>query len=178
MVESSIGISGVLYFFLVVSAVLCALQAIRAHRLLAAALWLAGVSVLISMILYLLGAPEVAVIELSVGAGLVTVLFVFAISIAGEVTQDLPSLIPRPLAYGLFILASLLLGWLAWPVSAIHLQSTKLSFAEVMWGQRLLDVWVQIAIIFAGVLAILGLLVEGRVPLRKSHQQPAQEMRK
>jgi len=52
--------------------------------LIASALWLAGVSALVSIMCYLLGAYAVAVIELSVGAGLVTVLFVFAISIAGE----------------------------------------------------------------------------------------------
>jgi uncharacterized MnhB-related membrane protein len=176
MVDSSFEISGVLYFLLVVSAVLCSLQAIRAHRLLPTTLWLAGVSVLTSMILFLLGAPEVAVIELSVGAGLVTVLFIFAISIAGEMTQDLPSLIPKPLAWGLFILAILLLGWLAWPVSNIHSPINEPSFTDVLWKKRALDVWVQIAIIFAGVLGILGLLAEGEVPLRKRCQQPPQEI--
>jgi len=39
-----------------------------------------------AVLIYLLGAPEVAVIELSVGSGLVTVLFVFAFSITGETT--------------------------------------------------------------------------------------------
>jgi len=55
----------------------CGVQAIRAKRLLAAALWLAGVSAAVATLMYSLGAYEVAVIELSVGAGLVTVLFVF-----------------------------------------------------------------------------------------------------
>jgi len=175
-VESSIEVPGVLYFIIVINAVLSALQAIRASRLLASAFWLAGVSVWTSMILYLLGAPEVAVIELSVGAGLVTVLFAFAISIAGEATLDLPSLIPKPLTWVLFILVLLLLGWLAWPVSGANPPLTEPAYADVLWGQRSLDMWMQIAIIFAGALGVLGLLAEGKSPIRKRPQQPDQEV--
>jgi uncharacterized MnhB-related membrane protein len=65
-------------------AVFCGLRAIHAQRLVAAALWLAAVSALNAVVLYEMGAREAAVIELSVGAGLVTVLFVFAIGIAGD----------------------------------------------------------------------------------------------
>ena len=74
-----------MFDLLIVAALLaCALQAVRGTRLLIAALWLAGASALTALMMFRLGAPEVAVIELSVGAGLVTVLFVFAINIAGE----------------------------------------------------------------------------------------------
>ena len=45
--------------------------AIRARRLLTSAIWLAGVSALISIVFYLFGARQIVVIELSVGAGLV-----------------------------------------------------------------------------------------------------------
>lgn len=71
-----------------------AAQALRARRLLYSALWLAGASALLATIFYQLGAPEVAVIELSVGAGLVTVLFVFAINVAGEEAYVGPPLVP------------------------------------------------------------------------------------
>ena len=69
---------------IIIGMLLCAVMAVRTQRLLVSALWLAGASALVSLWMYILGAPEVAVIELSVGAGLVTVLFVFAINIAGE----------------------------------------------------------------------------------------------
>ena len=162
---------------LVVGTMVCAFQAIRAHRLLTATLWLAGVSVLTSVILYLLSAPEVAVIELSVGAGLETVLFVFAISIAGKATQDLPSLIPKPLAWGLFLIIVGLLVWSTWPVNEAQQAVTEPSFREMLWTQRALDVWVQIAIIFAGVLGILGLLGEGEKSPRKPPPHPAPEVK-
>jgi NADH:ubiquinone oxidoreductase subunit 6 (subunit J) len=84
------------YALLVAVTLVFAIQAIRAKRLLHSALWLAGVSAFLAFIFYLLGAHQVAVIELSVGAGLVTVLFVFAISLAGEDLQTEGQFVPRP----------------------------------------------------------------------------------
>ena len=55
----------------------------------------ADVSASLAALLYALGAHEVAVIELSVGAGLVTVLFVFAINIAGEEPIEIKALVSR-----------------------------------------------------------------------------------
>ena len=94
----------------------CAVMSIRVQRLLVSALWLAATSALVAMLIYLLGAPEIAVIELSVGAGLVTVLFVFAINIAGEDSQVVKTMLPKPLAYGAVILAVIIAGWLTCPL--------------------------------------------------------------
>ena len=155
---------------LVTGAVLCAIQAVRAKRLLIAALWLAGVSALVSVILYALGAHEVAVIELSVGAGLVTVLFVFAIGVAGEEAMDARAVLPKPLAWGLIIVSVILLGWMILPSIGGSTPIVEPSFAAVLWQDRGLDVLVQIVLIFAGVLGVLGLLAEARVPVKR--QQP------
>ncbi len=150
------------YLILIVGSIACAVLAMRATRLLTAALWLAGVSVGTALILYLIGAREVAVIELSVGAGLVTILFVFAISIAGEDAMQSPSLIPHSLAALLMIAVLCLLGLLMLPgaekppVAAV----TETPFATTFWQDRALDVFGQLALIFAGVLAMLGLLAE------------------
>jgi NADH:ubiquinone oxidoreductase subunit 6 (subunit J) len=145
---------------LAIGILLCGIQAIRAEHLITAALWLAGVSASLSALLFVLGASQVAVMELSVGAGLVTVLFVFAISIAGELTRDLPSLIPKSLAWVLCLLVVALLGWLLSPLQGSLLPQVEPDFAVVLWQQRALDVWVQIALIFAGVLGVLGLLAD------------------
>ena len=72
------------YFLVVAALIYSAHKATRVKGLLNAALWLAGTSCLTSILVYILGSPGLAVIELSVGAGLVTVLFVFAISIIGD----------------------------------------------------------------------------------------------
>jgi uncharacterized MnhB-related membrane protein len=145
---------------LAIGILLCAIQAIRVQHLIASSLWLAGVSALLSVLLFLLGAPQVAVIELSVGAGLVTVLFVFAISIAGELTRDLPALIPKSLAWVLCLALVGLLGWLIRPLTTPIPPIEGADFATVLWQQRALDVWVQMVLMFAGVLGVLGLLAE------------------
>jgi NADH:ubiquinone oxidoreductase subunit 6 (subunit J) len=151
------------YLLLVVGSIICAVLAIRAAHLLISALWLAGVSVLVALTLYLIGAREVAVIELSVGAGLVTVLFVFAISIAGDDATQSRSLVPKPLVYLLVALALLLIALLTLLADKTPFSTAPAtSFVAVFWGERALDVLAQIALIFAGSLAVLGLLSEAK----------------
>ncbi len=149
-----------LNLLLLIAAVLCALQAIRARQMLPAALWLTCNSALIAGMLYLLGAHEVAVIELSVGAGLVTVLFVFGIAIAGEEIQEKGSLVPWALAGGLALAAVGLVGWFILPTQGANTAVAEPSFAVMVWENRGLDMLVQIGLIFAGVLGILGILAE------------------
>lgn len=144
-----------------------AVQAFRATRLLSAALWLAGVSALLAIFFFRLGAPQVAVIELSVGAGLVTVLFVFAISVAGDEPVALRSLLPWPLAAALALGAAALLGWLTLPLVGVEGALAERPLSELLWQQRGLDMLGQVVIIFCGVLGMLGLLAEAKAPLRQ-----------
>jgi uncharacterized MnhB-related membrane protein len=134
------------HVLIMVGMIVCAIQAIRVHRLLASALWLAGSSALVALWMYLLGAPEIAVIELSVGAGLVTVLFVFAINIAGEEALALRKLIPRPLAWVLVAASVILLGWLTLPgmIGAGGSGTAQPGFAQMLWGDRQLDMLLQV----------------------------------
>jgi uncharacterized MnhB-related membrane protein len=156
---------------IVAATLLCALQAVRSSRLLLSALWLASASALTALLMYLLGAPEVAVIELSVGAGLVTVLFVFAINIAGEEVTDLRALVPRPLAW-LAALGAVGLGaWMAMPgLRAPAGPLPEAPFAVVLWEQRALDVLLQVVLFMGGVLGVLGLLAERRAHARGEKQ--------
>jgi uncharacterized MnhB-related membrane protein len=175
---SALRVEGKFMEYLPVAAgmVLCAVLAIRATRLLTAALWLAGVSVLTALTLYLIGAWEVAVIELSVGAGLVTVLFVFAIAIAGDDAMQSRSLIPKPIAWLLLTLALLLLGFLVLPTAGeVRTSTAETPFAVIFWQERALDVLVQIVLIFAGVLGVLGLLAEPKSPPVAPLELSAQE---
>ncbi len=151
-----------LYGFLALSAVFCAYRAMIATRILSATLWLAAVSALTAIMLYLLGAYQVAVIELSVGAGLVTVLMVYAISVVGDDARDLISMLPKPLA-GLFsLLAAVILAAMALPLIGREAPAADISLENVLWQNRALDVWVQIVLISSGVMGLLGLLAEGR----------------
>ena len=159
-----------LNLLLILLAIVFAIGAIRARRLLTSAMWLAGVSALVSIILFLYGARQVAVIELSVGAGLVTVLFVFAISIAGDDPIDKRTVIPWPLIIGISILFVSLLGWFILPasVNSFGVASTESSLNDMLWHQRGLDVLVQVVLIFSGIMGLLGLLAEVKPPLEGS----------
>ena len=152
-----------LYIPIVVGLLVCAYMAIRAGRLLSSALWLAGASALTSLMMYMLGAPEVAVIELSVGAGLVTILFVFAINIAGDEAIEVKALLPWPLALVLVLVAAGMLVIMAIPGMGIDLPQPQLTgFVRTFWEDRSLDALLQIVLIFAGTLGMLGLLAEAK----------------
>jgi uncharacterized MnhB-related membrane protein len=149
---------------LVTALLLCALQAVRATRLLTAAIWLGAASAMLSLWLYTLGAHIIAVIELSVGAGLVTVLMVFVIGICGPDARGKRGLVPTWLAWGLVISASALLAALVLPLTGTPVPFIQTSFASVLWEQRALDILLQMILIFAGVIGVLGLLSDRNIP--------------
>ena len=154
-----------LYLLLAIAIFYCAIRVMSSARLLNAAIWLAFTSALVSVLVFILGAPQVAVIELSVGAGLVTVLFVFAFSIVGEATVDTATLIPRPLVILLVAGLAFVLGWFIYPVPMPEPDPVGISFGEMLWGSRGLDVIAQVVLIFSGVMGLIGLLSEG-LPLK------------
>jgi hypothetical protein len=122
-------------------------------------------SALISITLYRLGATQVAVIELSVGAGLVTVLLVWAISMVGDDAMDARAILPRPLAAAATLLAAVLLFAMAATLPGSDAVGAFPGLRQALWGERVLDVWIQIVLIFAGVLGVLGLLAEAKHPV-------------
>ena len=152
-----------LHVLLLLGAIVCAAMAVRA-RPLHGALWLAALSALVSIVLYRLGAPEVAVIELSVGAGLITVLFAFAISMAEDETMPAP-LVPRSFAWLLVAAAGSALLWLLLPaLPAVRQVATDAPFIVQIWDNRALDLAVQIVVVLTGVMGVLSLLGETRAP--------------
>jgi len=148
------------YSGLLIGAIFCAYRAMIAKRILSATLYLASISACVSAVLYLLGAQEVAVIELSVGAGLVTVLLVYALSVVGEDALDPSSVVAKPLAYAFAAGVAIALIWLLYPLTGKGSSFIASKLATILWEQRVLDVWIQIVLIFSGVLGILGLLSE------------------
>lgn len=139
--------------------IMCAILSVRAGRLLMSAIWLAVTSALVALEMYLLGAPEIAAIELSVGAGLVTILFVFAINLTGDENFDPRRVIPRPLAWGMLGIAALILIYLLLPeIAPITAFSQPGDLREIFWEDRKLDTVLQLLMIFSGVLGVLGLL--------------------
>jgi NADH:ubiquinone oxidoreductase subunit 6 (subunit J) len=150
----------ILYACLTLGMVACAILAIRSSRLVVSSLWLAVLSALLAVFIYLLGAARIAVIELSVGAGLVTVLLVFAVGIAGDDAAAQKPLVPRLLSWGLGMAVLGLLGWFVLPSVAAPPPASEPSLASLLWEGRALDVLIQVVLIFCGVLGILGLLTQ------------------
>jgi len=149
------------HILIAIGTIVCAIQAVRAARLLVSAIWLAGTSALVALEMYILGAPEIAVIELSVGAGLVTILFVFAINLTGEENFDERRVIPRSLAGILLGVAGALLLYFILPEINITTAGPAVgSLQTVFWNDRKVDTLLQILMIFSGVLGVMGLLEE------------------
>src|SRR5512139_1245535 len=109
----------IFYILLVAALFLCAHRTMVAKDILSAALFLAGTSALTAAMLYLLGATQVAVIELSVGAGLVTVLMVYAISVVGKDAADPGPIVPRIAAVIICLVTRGLLLWASLPLMPV-----------------------------------------------------------
>ncbi|TFH33502.1 MAG: hypothetical protein E4G99_11325 [Anaerolineales bacterium] len=145
-----------------------AVQVLRAKRLIWAAIWLACTSATTAFVCFVLGAFQVAVIELSVGAGLVTVLFVFVINIAGEEPDQQPKTHSRWIPLLAVIIPTLLIGASVLAIDGAQGPASADNFVNTFWEHRGLDVLVQVVLIFAGVLGLLGLLAEAKAPLEQS----------
>jgi uncharacterized MnhB-related membrane protein len=147
--------------------VACGAAAVTAPRVLAAGLWLAASSACLAIGLFLFGAPDVAVIELSVGAGLVAVLVVFTVASSANDGLRARSPIPEWLAV---TLAALVIGCLGLVVLA-HVPGLPLmapageqSFARVFWQERGLDALGQLALLFVAALSVVVLVGHVALP--------------
>lgn len=150
----------------------CAVLALSSRRLLISAVWLALTSALVALLLYMLGGPHIAVIELSVGAGLVTVLFVFAINISGEEVMDAKSILPKPYAWGsIGIAAGLALFLILKTLGIVSFAGDLNHTSMINWDSRYLDIILQVVLIFAGVLGVIGILAPGKNTPSKEDQE-------
>ena len=140
-----------------------------AKDLLKAAVALAAASVFLSVVLFQHGAWVAAVFELSVCAGLITVLFVSTVSMTKDSDQNEESkitgfLLPAFLLFfiGVDYIALKWIGPFIHQVAHAANESTQAAtgtsgFSAEFWGTRTTDVLGQSALILAGVFAILAL---------------------
>jgi uncharacterized MnhB-related membrane protein len=150
----------------------CSVLAISTRRLLISAIWLALASALVALLLYLLGGPHIAVIELSVGAGLVTVLFVFAINISGEEVLATDSILPKPYAWGSIVIAAgLAIFLILRTLGIVSLPADTVKSSLILWDSRYLDIILQVVLIFAGVLGVIGILSPGKNLTKKEDHE-------
>lgn len=139
-----------------------AILAVWVHALLGAAVALSGASALLAVLFYEMGAGTAAVFELSVGAGLMAVLFIAAISLVKSAREE------RTARTGLFGRFITLLNFVL--VGAIFFDAARLIIAHppsrsgsselatvggLLWNARTLDVLGQGLILAAGILGII-----------------------
>ena len=130
--------------------------------LLYAAASLAAASVLLSIVLFQFGANIAAAFELSVCAGLITVLFVSTVSLTMDSDQKteakLPAVFLLPMLALFAGLAYFLVHWLACALPTPATQVQALTFQEAFWGQRTTDILGQISLVLVGVFGLLAIL--------------------
>ncbi len=147
---------------LVVSALVC----IMIRDLLKASIALAVVSAILSVIMFLLSAPLAAVFELSVCAGLITVVFISAISMTRIRSKEEVAQMEKERRKRFALLPVILIVLLAGALFAIwpHLDAlipfnnaplSAVTEQNFFWNKRQVDLLGQIIIILAGVYGVL-----------------------
>ena len=146
-----------------------AIWSVLSIRLLRAAIGLAVTSAVLSIIMYRLGSPLAAVFELSVCAGLISVIFISAISLTQLLTEERLITREREMLKVLWILPILIIiaGVFFSQIHApadINLMTAEKAIKEnardILWNIRNLDIIGQIVIILAGALGVRLLFKE------------------
>ncbi|MBP7056694.1 MAG: hypothetical protein KBB52_07560 [Candidatus Omnitrophica bacterium] len=158
-----------LNIFLLIAMTVAAVWAVIGRSLLKAMISLAITSVIITILMFRLDSPLAAVFELSVCAGLITVVFISTISLTkpmshNEIIEQSRERWKRywPLPI-IIVLVGLGLAFMNIPKDFPIFQGTsKMDVRTVLWNMRQLDLFGQIIIIIAGALGIVVLFEEKR----------------
>lgn len=140
--------------------------------LLYAAISLAMASIMLSLVLFSFGANVAAVFELSVCAGLITVLFVSTVSLTKDSDQKsesrLPAYFMAPMLLAFLGVGYFLTMWIVGAVLPAPAPAAQVQpFGQAFWGQRTTDVLGQVSLILVGVFGILAVLRVKKV--RRDH---------
>src|SRR5512136_275613 len=150
----------VIQIALLVGLVLFSVLAVLVKDLLRAAIALAVASLLLGIIFFRMNAPYAGVFEISVVAGLITVLFMLTIALTkgGVAAESKAASIAFPVFFVAFAAIDVLvMRKLLARIPALAAPPESGTFGQVLWSARTLDLVGQIAVIFAGVFAVLAL---------------------
>lgn len=143
--------------------------AVMLRSMLKSAIALALASAMLAVIMYLLGSVWAAIFELSVCSGLVTVIFISAISLSNTDRKDLARLyedkkrmVLLPLALiagGIVLIFVVTMPVFNLPAIA-QATETADTFREILWTHRQVDIWGQALVIITGALTVVALFKE------------------
>lgn len=149
---------------LLLGLIVCAILCIVRPNLIKAALWMAGMSALLALLMFLLDAPLAAAFELSVCAGLIPVIFISASSMTKITSREEQEEKRRErrrrfvwLPVMLIALGTALLA-LLWPrmaelLPAAFTQAGNATAQQILWNTRQIDLVGQVIIVLVGVYA-------------------------
>lgn len=164
------GTTDLILIILMLLMVFTAVLAVMIRNLIKAAIALAAMSVVLTIIMFILRSPLAAVFELSVCAGLITAVFISAISMTGVSTKEeleakrkerVKRFIYLPIILVL-LTVGLFLSWPSLKLSAAAFTSGNSDVKYEMWNVRQLDMIGQIIIIIAGVFGVVVMFKERR----------------
>jgi len=151
--------------FLLVAVVVFAVFAVLLRDLLKAAISLAVSSIFLAILFFQMKAYYIGVFEISVVAGLITVLFISTIAMTkgeGDVRERKLPAVVFPIFFALFVLVDVaVMKALMDKLPALPGKPEQGGFGLILWSQRTFDLVAQIGIIFAGVFAVLALFRKG-----------------
>ena len=151
---------------MLVMMVACALWAVMAPNLLKAAIGLAITSAILAVVMFRLSAPLAAVFELSVCAGLITVVFISVISLtrppAGTKGGEMKVLRRFAFLPLVVLIAAIAFGMLDLrpDFSTLPALAPEGDMRLLLWGQRQLDLFGQVVVLLAGIFGVVVLFKE------------------
>jgi NADH-quinone oxidoreductase subunit J len=152
--------------------VVCAAFAVVRTRVIRAAIMLATLSILVTVTLFLLKTPLAAIFELSVCAGLITVIFISVISLTNPLTKE-ERCEERDNMFKKFILLPVIIIVCA---AAFYMLTKGINFIPVpsdagaaeisdraqIWNSKQIDLIGQIIIILTGVFGVVVLFKDNK----------------
>jgi len=150
-----------MHTFLLLGLVSCSILAVFSSDLLKAAISLAGASIFLAMLFFEMGATYAGVFEISVVAGLITVLFIATISLTTKEEETKHSkrlrLLFPLILIGLILIDFLFMRQYLGGLAPLAGPAETGEFGQIFWGGRTFDLVAQIAIILSGVFCVLAL---------------------
>ncbi|MDD5156162.1 MAG: hypothetical protein PHF11_06770 [Candidatus Omnitrophica bacterium] len=157
----------ILDLILLTSLVLTALWTVMTIRLIRSVVGLAMTSVILTVIMYRLNSPLAAVFELSVCAGLISVIFITTVSFTQRVSIEKLRLRRRErfvkfwyLPFIVIVTGLLLSQYLKIPHFDLPLTIAQRDVRSILWNMRHLDVLGQIIVLLAGAFGVVVLFKE------------------
>lgn len=149
--------------------ILAALWTVMTVRLLRAIIGLALTSALLAVVMYRLASPLSAVFELSVCAGLISVIFITTVSFTQRISKEQLGARKRErilkfwyLPFIVIVVALLLLRFGHMPGFELPVHIEEQDVRNVMWNLRHLDLLGQVVILLAGAFGVVVLFKESR----------------